>query len=183
MYRRGSCCSASDSIQNVFVELTKSGCDTLRLLPISGGIFQGPFAEEMPDMTMEAIIKACDQLDSQQMTYIRNAQGIHLCIYMEDEYGRYLNARSSSRHFVTKLVDPPAYPDPIEQAQKSGLPCLLRGPNGWYDPKNPSVIVSPPVPWNTERANSLIQCEGKWYDPEDPDGEVREMTENDEILT
>ena len=53
---------------------------------------------------------------------------------------------------------------------------------GGLTPKNPSIIVSPPVPWNTDRANSLIQCEGKWYDPEDPDGEIRKMTENDEIL-
>jgi len=47
---------------NVLAEAARVGKSTLRLLPISAGIFSGPFRTEMPQMTAEALIQSAERL-------------------------------------------------------------------------------------------------------------------------
>eukprot|EP00755_Sulcionema_specki_P009430 Sspe_Gene.43670::Locus_21319_Transcript_1_1_Confidence_1.000_Length_2660::g.43670::m.43670 len=55
---------------------------TLRLLPVSGGIFSGPFAKDMPRLTMDALVSAFDDLDrSKRRAIMCGSSGIELCIF------------------------------------------------------------------------------------------------------
>lgn len=73
---------------NVFREFAVSKKPCLRLLPISGGIFSGPFAAVFPSMTSEAISAAIATMQSahpEVFQIISNAH-VELCVYRADEW-------------------------------------------------------------------------------------------------
>jgi len=70
---------------------------TLRLLPISGGIFAGPFQEEIATLTMEAISAADSSLEaSARNILISDKVRVELCVFMENEYDAFLKAHTSA---------------------------------------------------------------------------------------
>ena len=75
---------------NVLVEFDASGADTLRLLPISSGVFAGPWRGEMADITMEALQQACNSLDPSVERRVAT-KNLELCIFMESELQSFLD--------------------------------------------------------------------------------------------
>lgn len=67
---------------------------TLRLLPVSGGIFSGPFGERIPRMTWEALVKAYLQLREEERAVLLgpNCRSVNLCVYDEKEVHSFLGA-------------------------------------------------------------------------------------------
>jgi len=70
---------------------------SLRLLPISGGIFSGAFLKDMPGITFEALQLGFDQLDPRQQRLLLSvlhgsSSKIGLCIFSEKELPLFLAA-------------------------------------------------------------------------------------------
>lgn len=63
----------------------------LRLLPISGGIFAGPFASELPELTCSALRGAFDGLPEREQRHVSVAR-LDMCIFVESEYALYETA-------------------------------------------------------------------------------------------
>ena len=66
----------------------------LRLLPISGGIFAGPFrgdAATFAPITAKALLAGYEQLQSDEQEYMRKID-IRMCIFEEEEFNAYLEA-------------------------------------------------------------------------------------------
>ena len=63
----------------------------LRLLPISGGIFAGPFAPELPALTCAALRGAFDGLRDREQQHVSVAR-LDMCIFLESEYEAYVRA-------------------------------------------------------------------------------------------
>ena len=63
----------------------------LRLLPISGGIFAGPFAPELPELTCAALRGAFDGLRDREQQHVSVAR-LDMCIFLESEYEAYVRA-------------------------------------------------------------------------------------------
>jgi len=70
--------------RNVLSEFCLSGLPRLRLLPVSGGIFSGPFKDQLPYLTAEALESGYVQLSRAQQEQILMAD-IEMCIFMERE--------------------------------------------------------------------------------------------------
>mmetsp|Transcript_33285 Transcript_33285/g.55007 ORF Transcript_33285/g.55007 Transcript_33285/m.55007 type:complete len:232 (-) Transcript_33285:231-926(-) len=88
--------SLSEAYTNVLREFCKAkAADAklthLRLLPISGGIFAGAFAEELPTLTMGAIAAAymAQPAEGREML---DSSTVELCIFMENEFESYVAA-------------------------------------------------------------------------------------------
>jgi hypothetical protein len=81
---------------SVLTEAVKSApsVKTLRLLPISGAIFAGPFISVMPSMTMEALAMGYDACadDVKKKVLKRNAE---LCIFAEKEFPNFTAAQEA----------------------------------------------------------------------------------------
>ena len=85
--------SLAKAYENVLVEFDACGADTLRLLPISSGVFAGPWRGEMPAITMEALNAACAALRPWVVRRIHYAgKRLELCIFMESEWQGFLDA-------------------------------------------------------------------------------------------
>lgn len=83
----------SRAYRNVLHEFVQSEAKTLRVLPISSGIFSGPLYNQMPALTHEALAMGFDQLhpfDAQSVT--EKQKRIELCIFMEREWDTYVSA-------------------------------------------------------------------------------------------
>eukprot|EP00974_Lingulodinium_polyedra_P074468 7217426-Lingulodinium_polyedra.AAC.1 len=63
----------------------------LRLLPISGGIFSGPFANDMPGITIVALTIAFSLLSEAQKQKILSSK-VELCIFSGQLVGAYREA-------------------------------------------------------------------------------------------
>jgi hypothetical protein len=61
-------------------DLRKSGTPTLRLLPISGGIFAGSYSDDIPQITMKSLFKGLQQLNNNQLNKLKGTK-IEMCIY------------------------------------------------------------------------------------------------------
>ena len=74
---------------NVFNEFCeegkKKGLKKMRLLPISGGIFSGPFREVLPELTAEAVQAAYVKLSEEQKKHMMDSS-IEMCIFMDAEF-------------------------------------------------------------------------------------------------
>jgi len=78
---------------NVLKEFDASGAHTLRLLPISGGVFAGPWRGEMPQLTREALGAACAAMPEGAATRLGvGARRFELCIFMEAEWDGFVEA-------------------------------------------------------------------------------------------
>jgi len=78
----------SATYANILREYHLSGVHTLRLLPVSGGIFSGPFKNELPEMTREALEAALLTLPGKTREEILKAwpPRLEMCIFAEAEY-------------------------------------------------------------------------------------------------
>ncbi|CAJ1328466.1 unnamed protein product, partial [Effrenium voratum] len=56
---------------NTLREFCTSGLRKLRLLPISGGIFSGPFKDDLPELTVRALQAAFKQMPDAQMRHLQ----------------------------------------------------------------------------------------------------------------
>lgn len=81
---------------NVFREFANSGLPSLRLLPLSGGIFSGGYKEALVDMTVSALSGAFLRLGERERLRMLDAS-IELCIYLEIELDDYEAAFKSAK--------------------------------------------------------------------------------------
>ena len=75
----------------VLREFANARLGGLRLLPISGGIFAGPFAPELPALTASALRSAFDALPDREQQMVSVAR-LDLCIFVESEYAAFVEA-------------------------------------------------------------------------------------------
>lgn len=75
----------------VLTEFDSIGAETLRLLPISGGVFAGPWQGEIAALTRDAIDAACAALPEPVAERL-GAEGcrLELCIFAEDEWEEFV---------------------------------------------------------------------------------------------
>mmetsp|Transcript_69875 Transcript_69875/g.227427 ORF Transcript_69875/g.227427 Transcript_69875/m.227427 type:complete len:240 (-) Transcript_69875:60-779(-) len=72
---------------NILVQFCESGLRKLRLLPMSGGVFSGPWSLDMPAfslITAEAVERGFEQLSPAQQRYVQDAD-LEMCIFMHDQ--------------------------------------------------------------------------------------------------
>jgi len=83
---------------NVLLEFCNQATDTetfrtLRLLPISGGIFSGEFRTQLPVFTARALKGALERLEPDQSRLLQSlSPGLEMCIYMDTEMAQYQQA-------------------------------------------------------------------------------------------
>lgn len=94
---RVSLCKAYTSVLREFctARAADAKLTTLRLLPISGGVFAGAFGRELPALTMEAI-SAAFMAQSDEGRELLLASTVDLCIFMENEYEDYQAAHAAA---------------------------------------------------------------------------------------
>lgn len=81
----------ASAYKNILAEFAGSGLQTLRLLPVSGGIFAGPFTPELPQITAEALRKGFSDLPKGlQDKVLKNK--LEMCIFMEKEFKSFVEA-------------------------------------------------------------------------------------------
>ena len=95
---RGRSCSRDEALGElteaysaVLREFAGSRLGGLRLLPISGGLFAGRFAPELPELTCNALRRAFDALPDRAQHIVSVAR-LDMCIFMESEYDLYVEA-------------------------------------------------------------------------------------------
>jgi len=76
--------------EQVLLQFDGCGVQTLRLLPISGGIFAGPYMAQMPRLTRESLSAAMDRLPSEVRERLLAGGRIKLCIFLESEWEGFL---------------------------------------------------------------------------------------------
>lgn len=89
----------SQAYRALLAEFASSGLAGLRLLPLSGGIFAGPFRDEMPELTAEALGKGFDLLSAEEQGKVLGAKSLEICIFMARElqpFSEALEAAASS---------------------------------------------------------------------------------------
>lgn len=74
---------------NVLVEFSRSGRSTLRMIPVSGGIFAGRFQNHLPEMTREALAEAILLLGDAERKQIGSCT-LEMCIFVEKEIRHYM---------------------------------------------------------------------------------------------
>lgn len=84
----GELTSAYSAVLHTFARARLGG---LRMPPISGGLFAGPFAHEMPALTCAALRGAFDSLPDQAQHVVSVAR-LEVCIFVETEYDAYVDA-------------------------------------------------------------------------------------------
>lgn len=83
----------SRGYRNILHEFVKSDCDTLRIAPLSGGIFSGPLYNQMPVLTQEGLAQGFDQLhEYDKEVLLQPKKKIELCIFLLREWDTYCNA-------------------------------------------------------------------------------------------
>eukprot|EP00927_Polykrikos_kofoidii_P008990 TRINITY_DN13741_c0_g1_i1.p1 TRINITY_DN13741_c0_g1~~TRINITY_DN13741_c0_g1_i1.p1 ORF type:complete len:1085 (+),score=183.48 TRINITY_DN13741_c0_g1_i1:59-3313(+) len=92
---RGRRCAESEAVADLaqaykaaLVEFVASGANCLRLLPVSSGIFAGPFASKFPGMTAEALERGFALLQPAEKSAVFGAS-LELCIFAEAEFPEY----------------------------------------------------------------------------------------------
>jgi hypothetical protein len=75
---------------NVLLEFDKSGNDVLRLLPISGGIFAGDFANVVPKLAKDAVAVACEELEPEASNRLASKR-IEMCIFVDAEFEAFVS--------------------------------------------------------------------------------------------
>jgi len=75
----------------------EGGPSILRLLPISGGIFAGPFQREIAPLTMDALAAAEATLDAPvRELLLSDKVDLELCIFMERELDDFVGAHAAA---------------------------------------------------------------------------------------
>jgi len=81
----------SNVYKNIFYEFIMSEVATLRLLPVSGGIFAGNHKRRIPTLTFAALDEAFLKLSNDQKDTLMN-RDVHLCIFMEKVVEEFMDA-------------------------------------------------------------------------------------------
>jgi hypothetical protein len=76
----------------------------LRMLPISGGIFAGPFAPSLPRLTCAALRGAFDALPDRAQQVVSVAR-LDMCVFMESEYAAYAQAFEPETQRAQQFTD------------------------------------------------------------------------------
>ena len=96
-----------EAYRNVLAELALASvpaaeCDSgetpptiLRLLPISGGIFAGPYWERIAPLTIEALARGFSKLRADERRAVELNFSVELCIFMESELEAFREAHAS----------------------------------------------------------------------------------------
>ena len=84
---KGSVAALAAAYGNVLAQFLRSGRDELWLLPLSGGVNAGSFAESMPEMTWEALRRAFEGLSAEQRDCLQPSQRktVCMCIFVTEE--------------------------------------------------------------------------------------------------
>ena len=92
---RSSLTAAYTNVLREFCEAAAADGElaTLRLLPISRGVFSGAFAAELPGLTMEAIDLGYQAQPAPHRRRLGSSQ-VELCIFLESEYDAYVAAHA-----------------------------------------------------------------------------------------
>lgn len=77
-------------------EFVLCGLPVLRLLPVSGGIFSGPFLPRLPKMTFQALHWGFVMLSPDEQKKVLAAERLELCIFMEKELPDFTAAFNTS---------------------------------------------------------------------------------------
>lgn len=81
----------AEAYANVFREFRASGLKRLRLLPVSGGIFSGPFGGELPTLTADALAAGFERLSPEEKDWVLAAH-VELCIFVEKQVADFQQA-------------------------------------------------------------------------------------------
>ena len=76
----------------------------LRMLPVSGGIFAGPFADELPQLTCSALRMAFDALPDREQHIVSVAR-LDMCIFEEREYEAFAAAFAKETEKAQRFAD------------------------------------------------------------------------------
>jgi len=82
----------SEAYAAVLREFFSSGLRRLRLLPISGGIFSGFFADELPQLTAEALEAGFGKLDAEKQQWLRKEAQVEMCVFLDFELDGFTEA-------------------------------------------------------------------------------------------
>lgn len=77
---------------SVFREMAQTPYSVLRLLPISGSIFAGPFKAQIFRLTYEACTRGFNRLSSTEKMFLRSRVHIKLCVMSSTEYPKFQRA-------------------------------------------------------------------------------------------
>lgn len=76
----------------------------LRLLPVSGGIFAGPFTPDLPELTCTALRRAFDRLPG-DLQHIVSVARLDMCIFDESELEAYVTAFEGETERAQEFAD------------------------------------------------------------------------------
>lgn len=76
---------------NILAEFYVSGMPRLRMLPVSGGIFSGPFRDELPALTAVALERAFKRLGGAERAFLAAAK-IEMCIFVGEQVAAFKRA-------------------------------------------------------------------------------------------
>jgi len=128
----------AEAYRAVFAEFAASGCAGLRLLPISGGIFAGCFAGNLPDLSAEALHRGFEMLQPDQQLPVCHAEPLEMCIFRECELSSfelalakaYQHAKARTRRPAV-LVDNDDQAEPEDETLRCGPPAAPVSGNAW----------------------------------------------------
>ena len=89
---------------SVLREFATARLGGLRMLPISGGIFAGPFAPELPSLTRAALRGAFDGLPARAQQIVSVAR-LDMCIFLESEHAAYEEAFEPETQLAQQFED------------------------------------------------------------------------------
>jgi hypothetical protein len=78
----------SVAYENVLKEFSVCEAPALRLLPISGGIFAGPFLDKIALLTIDSLGRACERIQAADppMATLLGAKQLDMCVFSEKEW-------------------------------------------------------------------------------------------------
>eukprot|EP00747_Dinoflagellata_sp_TGD_P140061 gnl/TRDRNA2_/TRDRNA2_175969_c1_seq3.p1 gnl/TRDRNA2_/TRDRNA2_175969_c1~~gnl/TRDRNA2_/TRDRNA2_175969_c1_seq3.p1 ORF type:complete len:413 (+),score=69.03 gnl/TRDRNA2_/TRDRNA2_175969_c1_seq3:57-1241(+) len=94
--RQQALAELAEAYRAAFAEFSASGERKFRLLPLSGGIFAGPFRDEMPKLTAAAVQQGFLLLAEEQQKLILCAERLEMCIFTEDDLPSFKEIFASS---------------------------------------------------------------------------------------
>ena len=94
----------TEAYSAVLREFATARLGGLRMLPISGGIFAGPFARDLPTLTSTALRSAFDSLPNRAQQVVSVAR-LDMCIFMESEFDAYVEAFEKETQRAKEFAD------------------------------------------------------------------------------
>lgn len=90
--RQTAAAALAKAYEAVFIAFAATGLRSLRLAPISSGIFAGPFASQAPALAAAAIKIALRRLPRATRNRLQKERTIHMCIFAEGAFSRFVAA-------------------------------------------------------------------------------------------